>query len=264
MTVPCGRCIGCRLDRSRDWAVRCMHEAQTHGSENCFLTLTYDDEHLPSDYSVHVHVHQKFIRALRDGTGRKLRFFACGEYGDKDQRPHYHYLIFGYRPRDLRLHSKKNDIPLYTSETIQKHWKFGFSTVGELTYETAAYCARYVVKKIGGDRAAEHYRRVHPVTNEVVQVQPEFAKMSNRPGIGDAWYTTFKSDIFPSDFCVVNERMHPVPNFYIRKHAEEERRKIKIKRKLQANKNRADSTPARLRVRETVQLAKAALLKRSL
>lgn len=232
--------------------------------ENCFLTLTYDDAHLPSDYSVHVFVHQKFLKRLRESVGNKIRFFGCGEYGDQDNRPHYHYLIFNYRPHDLKLHSKKNNIPLYTSQKIQKLWPYGFSTVGELTYETAAYCARYTVKKIGGDKAASYYQRVHPLTGQLVRVQPEFAKQSNRPGIGDAWYETFKKDVYPSDFCVVNEKMHPVPKFYIKKHAEEERRKIKIKRKLASNKKRADNTPARLRVRETVQLAKAATLKRSL
>lgn len=241
-----------------------MHEAQMNGDRNCFLTLTYDDKHLPADYSVHVPVHQKFIRALRDSVAQKIRFFACGEYGDQDLRPHYHYLIFGYRPSDLKLHSRKNGIPLYTSTKIQNLWKNGFSTVGELNYQSAAYCARYTVKKIGGDKAAEHYSRVHPLTGQQVQVEPEFAKQSNRPGIGDAWYETFKNDIYPSDFCVVNEQLHPVPKFYLKKHAEEERRQIKIKRKLRANKKRADNTPARLRVRETVQLAQAAQLKRSL
>lgn len=240
-----------------------MHEAQLH-KQNCFLTLTYNDSSLPADYSVHVNVHQKFMKRLRESAGNKLRFFACGEYGDKDLRPHYHYLIFGYRPSDLKLHSRKNNIPLYTSEKITKLWSFGFSTVGELTYQTAAYCARYTVKKIGGEKAAAHYNRVHPVTGQPVQVQPEFAKQSNRPGIGDGWFNTFKSDIYPSDFCVVNEQMHPVPKFYTKKLAEEERHKVKINRKAQSRKQRADNTPARLRVRETVQLAKAALLKRSL
>lgn len=268
-SVPCGRCIGCRLDRSRDWAVRCMHEAQLH-HENCFLTLTFDDKHLPSDFSIQVRTHQLFMKRLRESAGTKLRFFACGEYGEDDpnpfegHRPHYHYLIFGYRPNDLRLHSKTNNIPLYTSEKIQKLWPYGFSTVGNVTYQTAAYCARYTMKKIGGDKAAAHYTRIHPVTGDVVQVVPEFSKQSNRPGIGDAWYETFKSDIYPSDFCVVDGKRHAVPKFYIKKLAEEERTKVKRKRKIQSNKKRADNTPARLRVRELVQTAQANMLKRNL
>jgi len=262
--VPCGRCIGCRLDRSRDWAVRCMHEAQLYGVNNCFVTLTYEDEHLPANYSVDVRVHQLFMKRLRESVATKLRFFACGEYGDDNQRPHYHYLLFNYRPNDLKLHSTKNGVKLYTSTHIQKIWPYGFSTVGNLTYQTAAYCARYTMKKIGGEQAAEHYKRVHPLTGDLVQVVPEFSKQSNRPGIGDGWYTTFKSDIYPSDFCVVEGKRHAVPKYYVKKLEEEERTKIKRRRKLESNKHRADAAPARLRVREAVQLAKAKQLKREL
>lgn len=238
--------------------------------ENCFLTLTYDDKHLPSDFSIHVRTHQLFIKRLRESAGRKLRFFACGEYGEDDpspfegNRPHYHYLIFGYRPSDLKLHSKKNNIPLYTSEKLSKLWPYGFSTIGNLTYQTAAYCARYTMKKIGGEKAAEHYTRIHPLSGNLVRVTPEFSKQSNRPGIGDAWYETFKSDIYPSDFCVVDGKRHMVPKFYVKKLEEEERRKLKIKRKLSSNKKRADNTPARLRAREEVQLSQAKQLKRTL
>jgi len=238
-----------------------MHEAQLY-TDNCFLTLTYDDDHLPDDYSVHVGVHQKFIRALRDSITSKIRFFACGEYGDTDLRPHYHYLIFNYRPTDLILHSKKNSIPLYTSKKIQSIWSNGFSTIGNLTYQTAAYCARYTFKKIGGPLADSHYTRIHPLSGNLVRVQPEFSKQSLRPGIGDAWYQTFKSDIYPSDFCVVDGKKHPVPKFYVKKLAEEERTKIKRRRKAASNKQRADNTPARLRVREQVKLAQISNLKR--
>lgn len=267
MSVPCGKCIGCRLDRSRDWAVRCMHEAQSH-SENCFLTLTYDPKKLPEDYSVSKVVHQHFVKRLRESAGRPLRFFACGEYGSEDGalplQPHYHYLIFGYRPTDLKLHTKTNNIPLYTSQKISKLWPFGFSTVGNVNYQTAAYCARYVVKKIGGDMAAEHYTRIHPITGKICQVEPEFALQSRKPGIGYSWYQTFKNDIYPSDFCVVDTKRHPVPKFYIKLFEEEERQRVKRRRKAIANKHREDATPSRLRVREAVQLDRAKQLKRSL
>jgi len=239
-------------------------------SENCFLTLTYEDKHLPSNFSVDVRVHQLFLKRLRESVAAKIRFFACGEYGEDDpnpyegNRPHYHYLIFNYRPTDLKLYSNKNNMKLYTSQNIQKLWPYGFSTVGDLTYQSAAYCARYTMKKIGGSMAAEHYTRIHPVSGDVVRVIPEFSKQSNRPGIGDAWYETFKSDIYPSDFTVVNGKKHMVPKFYVKKLQEEERKKIKLKRKLRSNKKRADNTPARLRVREHVQQSKVDLLKRTI
>lgn len=232
--------------------------------ENCFLTLTYNDADLPEDYSVDVVEHQLFLKRLRKFVGKPIRFFGCGEYGDEGLRPHYHYLIFNYRPNDLILYSKKNNIPLYTSEKISKLWTKGFATVGELTYQTAAYCARYTVKKIGGAEAAEHYTRIHPLSGNLVRVKPEFMVSSRRPGIGDAWYETFKADIYPSDFCVVDGKKHAVPKFYVKKLAEEERKKVKRRRKALSLKKRADSTPARLRSREVVLASRASMLKRSL
>lgn len=245
-----------------------MHEAQLYGSNNCFLTLTYDEAQLPADYSVNVGVHQLFMKRLRKSVPHKIRFFACGEYGSEEgahpYQPHYHYLIFNYRPSDLTLHSTSNGNKLYTSPHIQKLWTYGYSTVGNLTYQTAAYCARYIVKKIGGEQAASHYNRIHPVTGLPVQVQPEFSKQSNRPGIGDAWFETFKSDVYPSDFVIVDGKRHAVPKFYVKKLQEEERTAVKRRRKAQANKHREDNTSARLRTREQVQLARADQLRRKL
>lgn len=247
-----------------------MHEAQFH-DQSCFLTLTYKDTELPDDFSVSVDVHQKFIRALRDHIApTRIRFFACGEYGEDDNnpfegnRPHYHYLIYGYRPSDLKLHSHKNNIKLYLSPTISNIWTKGFITVGDVNYQSAAYCARYVIKKIGGDQATQHYRRVHPVTLQVVQVQPEFAKMSLKPGLGEKWFNTFKSDIYPSDFCIVDGKQHGIPKYYTKRLAEEESQALKRRRKAHQRKHRADNTPARLRVREDVQLEKVKQLKRTL
>lgn len=271
MQVPCGKCIGCRLDRSQDWATRCMHEAQLHPF-NSFLTLTYEDKQLPEDYSVHVRPLQLFLKKLRERVGNKIRFFACGEYGSDDytisetpQRPHFHLLTFNYRPNDLKLYKKSNDTYLYTSENLSKIWTHGFSTIGDVNFQTAAYCARYNIKKRGGDQADEYYTRIHPLSGNLVRVQPEFSTQSRRPGIGHKWFETFKSDVYPSDFVVDQDgRKHAVPKYYHRLLAEEELKNVKRRRKAIANTKRADNTPARLRTRETVQLAKAALLKRNL
>lgn len=143
---PCQKCIGCRIDRSRDWAIRAVHEASMHDT-NCFLTLTYEDKHLPPDYSLDLTAYQQFLKRLRSHIGSPIKFFGCGEYGDLEQRPHYHFLIFGWRPSDLKLHTEKNGVKTYTSEKLSGLWPYGFNTVGELTYQTAAYCARYVLKK---------------------------------------------------------------------------------------------------------------------
>lgn len=244
--------------------MRCMHEAQMH-PENCFVTLTYSDEHLPDDYSVHVEVVQKFMKRLRKAyEPKKIRSFAAGEYGDKDNRPHYHLLLFNHSFTDQKLHSQKNKIKLYTSQSLQKLWPYGYSTVGSLTYQTAAYTARYVMKKVGGDLAPEHYLRTHPLTGKLVQVQPEFATQSNKPGLASGWYEQFKCDAFPSDFLIVDGKKHPVPKFYTLKLSEEDKTKVQRARKRHALKQKSDNTPERLNVREKVKQAQLERLKRDL
>lgn len=246
-----------------------MHEAQLQPN-NAFLTLTYEDKQLPDDFSVSVRTLQLFLKRLRKSLPHKIRFFACGEYGEDDpdpfqgNRPHYHALIFNHQFSDLKLHSKKNDIPLFTSQKLSQLWPYGFSTTGYVTYQTAAYVARYTIKKIGGDPAANHYTRVHPVSGQMVRVKPEFATQSRRPGIGSAWFDTFKSDIYPSDFVVVDGKPHPVPKFYHLKLAEEEQLRSKRLRVAHAKKHKEDNTPARLAVREKVFLDKTKQLKRNL
>lgn len=254
------------MDRVRDWAVRCMHEAQSHG-QNCFLTLTYRPSELPANYSIGSGVHQAFLKSLRHSVSpQKLRFFGCGEYGSEEGalpgQPHYHYLVFGWRPDDLELYTIKDGNRIYTSAHVEKVWPYGFSTVGDLTYESAAYVAGYCEKKIGGNKADGHYVREHPITHRIVSVEPERGWMSLKPGIGAEWLETFKNDVYPSDFCVVAGRTVPVPKFYVKKLAEEEIKKVKRSRKREANKHRADQTSARLRVREQVQLSRFNQLKR--
>lgn len=267
LQFPCNNCIGCRVDRSRAWAVRCMHEAKMH-QDNCFLTLTYNRQSLPDDYSVDLDAYQKFLKRLRESLPQKIRFFGCAEYGSEEGafpfQPHYHFLIFNHRPTDLKLHSKKNNIPLYTSQALTKLWPYGYSTVGELNYQTAAYCARYVIKKIGGQQAAAHYVRQHPLTGLLHQVKPEFSTQSRRPGLGSTWLEKYKSDYFPSDFVVVDGKKHPVPTFYTRRLQEEEQLMLKRRRAATAKIFKPDNTLARRRVREQVLLSKVSQLKRNL
>lgn len=233
---------------------------------NSFITLTYDDKHLPPDYSVHKKTFQTFIRALRDSTSnKKIRYFACGEYGDENLRPHYHALLFNHSFKDqLFFKNSKSREKIYTSTTLNKIWSYGNSYIGTCTYRSAAYIARYVIKKIGGDLADEHYTRIHPLSGNLVRVNPEFALQSRRPGLGHAWLQKFKGDIYPSDFIVVDEKRHPVPRFYTRKLLEEEQERIKRARKRQSIKpeKKADQTEARLRVREQVATAQLTRFKR--
>lgn len=266
LLLPCNNCIGCKIDRSRDWATRCWHEAQMH-EDNTFITLTYNDEHLPPDYGLHVRVWQTFMKRLRKSIEpTKVRFFACGEYAPRNLRPHYHALIFGYQFPDLKLWSNKRDNRLYTSEALQKLWPYGFSTVGTVTHQSSGYVARYIMKKVAGEDeySRDYYTRIHPVTGTENQVKKEFCVQSRRPGLGSSWFDKYSTDAFPSDFIIMDGKKIPVPKFYSKKLAEEARQKIIRQRKRKSLQRKPDNTPERLRVREQVKLAQIQQLKREL
>jgi hypothetical protein len=219
--IPCGQCIGCRLERSRQWAVRCMLESSLY-DENCFLTLTYDDEHLPPDRSLHVEHFQLFMKRLRKKFGSGIRFFHCGEYGDQFSRPHYHALIFNFDFPDKKPHSKNHDgTVLYTSDLLSDLWPFGYVLIGAVTFESAAYVARYVTKKITGKAAQAvdddgllPYEQLDPLTGEVLSLRPEYVTMSRRPGIGKPWLDKWQSDVYPNDYVVVNGKPTKPPKFF--------------------------------------------------
>ena len=216
--IACGRCIGCRLRLSREWAVRCVHEASLH-EDNAFLTLTYDDDHLPSGGDLNYPDVQAFLKRLRRRIEpTKIKFFCCGEYGDKTLRPHYHLIIFGWYPPDAVLLRRSSGGNHYTSDIVRDCWRAGHIVVGGCTYQSAAYVARYCLKKRGGDQAREHYRRVDPVTGETWEVQPEFVRMSLKDGgIAADWIRQYWQDIYPSDRVVLSGgKTAPVPRRYDR------------------------------------------------
>ena len=212
LSIPCGQCIGCRLEKSRQWAIRCSLESQLY-QNSYFLTLTYDDEHLPKSGSLVPDDLQKFLKKLRryleyHGSDKKIRFFACGEYGDNFLRPHYHAIIFNLDISDLKRFSTSfsGDI-YYTSETINQIWKNGYVIIGEVTFESCAYVARYVTKKMTGSQADFYYEGR----------QPEFVRMSRRPGIGSAWLDQYKSDVYPHDYIVIRDGIKVKPPKYFDK-----------------------------------------------
>ena len=197
LELPCGQCIGCRLERSRQWAMRCVHEASMH-DDNCFITLTYNPENLPPDCGLIKSDFQKFMKRYRRAfPGKEIRFYHCGEYGDANNRPHYHAVIFGHNFDDwMYLFDSPSGEPIYTSPTLERIWGHGFVTVGSVTFESAAYVARYVMKKINGplkekiDEKTDlkHYERVNAFTGEIIEVMPEYSTMSRRPSDRD-WET---------------------------------------------------------------------------
>lgn len=269
LTIPCGRCTGCRLERSRQMALRCVHEAQLY-DENCFVTLTFSDEHLPEDYSVHVRTWQLFMKRLRKSLGgKKIRSFACGEYGDENLRPHYHAILFNHDFSDKLFYKKTpQNQKLFTSQKLQTIWPYGHCTIGAVSFESAAYVARYVMKKytnsLDPSKVEQYYTRINPVTGKACRVQPEFCTGSRRPGLGAPWLKRFKSDVYPSDYIIErNMKMKP-PRFYDQKLTEEELNELKRRRKRAGVKNKWNGTPERLRVRATVRDARIKSLKRSL
>lgn len=243
--VGCGRCTGCRIQHSESWAIRCVHESKLY-EKNSFITLTYANEHLPDDYSVSKREWQLFMKRLREGTSHQFRFFACGEYGDLNYRPHYHALLFNYDVSDKVLYSEERGNKLYTSKTLSKFWPYGLATLGAVTYQSAAYCTRYVMKKMTGDKADDHYWRINPLTQQLVRQAPEFALMSRMPGLGSGWFDKFKSDVFPSDFIIMNGTKKPVPEYYLKKLAEEDQTIFKRSRKA-ANKFKQEHQDERKR-----------------
>lgn len=265
VSIPCGKCVGCRLERSRQWALRCMHEASLH-ERNCFLTLTYSDEYLPPDRSLNVSHFQLFFKRLRKKYGDGIRFYHCGEYGDQLGRPHYHACVFNFDFPDKVFYKMSNGERLFTSESLSTLWGFGFCTIGALTFESAAYVARYCMKKVNGDMADDHYCVVDPDSGRVFKVKPEYATMSRRPGIGRGWYEKYSSDAYPSDYLVVNGVKCKPPRYYDRCFEVDDPdgfSALKQKREDFA-KLADDNSSDRLLVKEKIQLARAGKLIRSI
>lgn len=204
ISIPCGQCIGCRLEYSRQWAMRILHESSLY-RDNVFLTLTYSDDNLPTDASLRLRDWQLFMKRLKKRLkGRQIRFFHCGEYGDTTHRPHYHAILFNIDFEDKK-HLKTTDRGdrIYTSAFLDEVWEQGDCYIGSVTFESAAYCGRYVMKKLTGNRKSEYGSR-----------EPEYCTQSRRPGIGKPWLEKWKTDVFPNDFCVINGKKVKVPKYY--------------------------------------------------
>lgn len=265
VSVPCGQCVGCRLDRSRQWAIRCSHEASLY-DDNCFITLTFNDDHLPPDRSLDVKTFQKFMKRLRKRFGANIRFYHCGEYGEKYGRPHYHACLFNFDFPDKKLWKVVNGNKLYTSQILSELWPFGYSTIGSVTFESAAYVARYIMKKVNGDLAENHYRFIDNETGEIFNRKPEYTTMSRRPGIGGAWFDKFKTDVYPHDYVVINQKKVRPPRYYDGLY--EADHPDRFSRVLSARKAKAklyldNNTPERLYVREQVQIVRLERLYRN-
>lgn len=290
ITIPCGQCIGCRLERSRQWAIRCVHESKLY-ENNCFITLTYNPENKPKDNSLHKEDFQNFMKRLRKKIKQKVRYFHCGEYGEECKtchmnrrdcekkgcgnfiptigRPHYHACLFGWDPPDKKIWQDNQENPLYTSELLNEVWGLGYCIIGNVTFESAAYVARYITKKITGDAAHDHYKKEKVNSQgeiEEINLQPEYTTMSRKPGIGFNFFEKFRTDIYPSDEIIIRGKRLSPPKFYNNKYEQmdpESYAFIKGARKRFAKTQDYNNTPERLEVREEIHLLKYKQLKRS-
>lgn len=208
VVVSCGKCLECIRQKSIEWAFRILDEASQF-KDNCFITLTYNNEHLPLDGNVSRREVQLFMKRLRKALSPvKVRFFACGEYGKKFGRPHYHLIIFGWYPSDSFYFGMDGKTKLYRSPLLEKCWHFGFSTVAKVTYETALYCAKYM-NKYQYDRERFKHRR----DPDYVLHSPPFIQMSNRPGIG--FNCVYRCDL-KYDRIYRNGKSTKIPRYYLK------------------------------------------------
>lgn len=264
-SLPCSQCLGCKLNRAADWGMRCLHEKKMW-SCNSYVTLTYNDASLPKYWSLSLDDVQLFMKRLRwakkSCKGNPLRFFMGGEYGEENGRPHYHALLFNCGFPDMLFHSyNKRGEPLYTSKELSDLWGKGFATIGEVTFDSAVYCAKYALKKINVSKAstpearAEYDRKYLVIDEDGVCYgrRPEFAIMSRRPGIGRAYYEKFGAEVRAHDSVVLGGREVRPARYYDVCSGEvdpEGMERRKRERKRVAVLNRSDNTPERLRVKE--------------
>lgn len=278
--LPCGRCLGCRLERSRQWAVRCVHEAQCW-PENSFITLTYSDEHLPPRGSLDYRDFQLFMKRLRKRFPQRIiRYYGGGEYGEKLGRPHFHACLFNRDFFDKTVW-KKTDAGeiIYRSAVLEEAWPFGHSSVGEMNFRTAGYCARYILDKRVGQEAESYYRRIDTDTGEIYYLEPEFNFMSLKDyeldgvkwpgGIGARWFLQFQNEVKHFDSVVVNGKEAKPPRYYDKLLEKVDRAQWLengVKREQDAYRAylSGESSERRLRVKEQVRQAQADFYKRGL
>ena len=259
--LPCGQCIECKLERTRQWAVRIKHEASLHAS-NYFATFTYSDNPI----SLHYPDFQKFLKRLRKQYPG-VRYFMCGEYGEKKDRPHFHAALFNLSLPDLQVWKESKGNVLSTSRILEKIWGHGFVLLGDLTFESASYVASYCTKKISGAKADSHYQVVDLDTGEISYREPEFARMSLKPAIAKPWFEKYQTDVTNHDHVIINGREQKPPRYYD-KLLEESHPNLLLKnktlRKIKAISTNSQNTYSQLQSRKKMTLSRLSLKTRSL
>lgn len=260
LQIPCGQCAECRLKRSREWAVRCMHESSMH-DENCFITLTYSDEHLKSP-SLKYKDFSDFIKRLRwHRPNQKFLYFGAGEYGETNPvtkikdgglyRPHFHAILFGTDFPDKRPSRLLEKSDLFYSDELDYIWGHGNTTLGAVTFESCSYVARYAMKKVTGDLAKAHYTIVTP-DGEIIEREPEMLHMSKRPAIGRTWFEKFGAQTYTHDSVIARGKEMQPPRYYDKLLPDVIRGMISQNRENSGMSKRQDHTDDRNNVRDVV------------
>ncbi|QCS36172.1 replication initiator protein [Capybara microvirus Cap1_SP_147] len=223
LEIPCGKCIECRLTYARQWANRCQVEADQY-EKNCFITLTYSDDYihfntftdpvtgeLKKSPTLVKRDIQNFMKRLRKKYGAGIRFFACGEYGETTHRPHYHLILFNHDFNDKKLFKVSRGNPYYISDELSDLWPFGFSMIGDVSWQSCNYVARYITKK--------QYKKKNEEKDCIIyNYEPEFVLMSRKPGIGLKYYEDNKQDFIRfNGVYLQNGRLFTPPRYFNKK-----------------------------------------------
>lgn len=225
VTVPCGKCLGCRSDQAREWAIRLTHESQLHPESSWFITLTYNEQHLPGQWPDDERTRGTldpdeitlFLKRLRKKSVlRKFSYFLCGEYGGQTDRPHYHFASFGIPFLDRQQLGTRKDNHVYHSDLLEETWGMGATELTTLTWKSASYVAGYVTAKVVEKADPTNHLRVDPQTGEIFEVVPEFQRMSRRPALGRKWLEKHWTDVYPRDFVIMDGSPFKPPRYYDR------------------------------------------------
>lgn len=266
LELNCNKCPSCKLRKAKEWALRCWHESQMH-EHNSYITLTYDDKHLPLYHDLDHRDFQLFMKRLRIKYPEKnYSFYMCGEYGDVTHRPHYHVVLFGYWPPDAIYHRTQNKNRYFKSQELDKFWRCGFTDTSSVNYYSAGYVARYTLKKqLPKNDLQDRY--IYTDFNGETKVRKfEYVRMSTNPAIGLSWIKKYAEQTIRNNYILDPKgNPFPIPRYYNEYLASEvcsETAEKNADQRIETARASPDNTPERLAAKAICTLAKLKQLPR--